>query len=134
MKRFTLHQFLRVTAARLFLLWLAWQAIAGGIRQMPRSRTTGQKVETVLQLDCGFLSLLTLWTSFHPQRWARPVQTAWSVSLAAASGLSSLVWGPPMPGIGLLFSAIALLVARIVRGALHLDRGINSFETKNLSG
>jgi hypothetical protein len=67
-----------------------------------------------VQLECGLLSLLTVVTCFRWRRWARPVRTAWSLSLTAAAGLSSLVWGPPMPRLGLLFAAVALLVARTI--------------------
>jgi len=110
---------LLLTGSLLLLVRLAWEAIAGGLRQLPRSRTVGQKVETVVQLECGLLSLLTVVTCFRWRRWAQPVRTAWSISLAAAAGLSSLVWGPRMPRLGLLFAAIALLVARTIIWALR---------------
>jgi hypothetical protein len=103
----------------LFLLWLAWQALSGGFRQITRSRTFGQKVETVAQLECGLLSLLVMLTCFWWRRWAALVRALWSISLATAAGLSSLVWGPPMPLIGVLFVAISLFVARAVTWALH---------------
>jgi hypothetical protein len=106
----------------LFLIWLAWQAFSGGFRQLARSRTIGQKVETLTQMECGLLSLLVVLTSFWGPRWAQPVQSAWSISLAAAAGLSSLVWGPPMPLIGVLFTALALLVSQAVRWALRTTR------------
>ena len=98
----------------LFLAWLAWEALSGGFRQLPRSRTLGQKVQTVTQLECGLLSLLVVLTCFRWRRWAPPVRTIWGISLATAAGLSSLVWGPSMPVIGVLFVAISLLVARAV--------------------
>ena len=103
----------------LFLLWLAWQALAGGFRQLPRSRTIGQKAETMTQIECGLLSLLVMLTCFWKRRWAQPVRTIWSISLSATAGLSSLVWGPPMPLVGALFTAAALFVARAVRWALR---------------
>ena len=100
--------------AALFLGWLAWQALSGAFRQIPRSRTPGQKAETILQTACGALSLLAALTTFWQRRPARPVRIAWGFSLAAAAGLSPLVWGPPMPLVGALFAAIALLVVRAV--------------------
>ncbi|MBE0699431.1 MAG: hypothetical protein IH586_21115 [Anaerolineaceae bacterium] len=103
----------------LFLSWLAWQALLGGFRQLPRSRTVGQKVETVAQFECGFLSLLVMLTCFRLRRWAQPVRTLWSIALGTAAGLSSLVWGPPMPFIGILFVAIALLISRAINWALR---------------
>lgn len=103
-----------LACAILSLLWLAWQALSGGFRQIARSRTVGQKVETVTQIECGLLSLLAVLTCFRWRRWAAPVRTLWGISLAAATGLSSLVWGPPMPHIAVLFVAIALLMWRAV--------------------
>ena len=89
-----------LACAILFLLWLAWQALSGGFRQLSRSRTVGQKVETLTQIECGLLSLLAVLTCFHWRRWAAPIRSLWGISLAAAAGLSALVWGPPMPLIG----------------------------------
>ena len=103
----------------LFLIWLAWQAISGGFGQVPRSRTVGQKVETLIQVESGTLSLLVVLTCFWQRRWAPLARTLWGFSLAAAAGLSSLVWGPPMPLIGLLFVGIALLAARAIQWALR---------------
>jgi hypothetical protein len=110
-----------LACAVLFLIWLAGQALLGGFRQLPRSRTVGQKVETVIQIVCGLLSLLVVLTCFWRRRWAPPVRIVWGISLATAAGLSSLVWGPPMPLIGLLFVAISLLVARAVIWATQND-------------
>jgi hypothetical protein len=104
-----------LAGAVLFLIWLAWKALSGGLRQLPRSRTAGQKVETLVQFECGFLSLLVIVTTFRWRHCARPVQAAWEISLAAAAGLSALVWGPPMPLVGVLFAGIGLFVARAVR-------------------
>ena len=107
----------------LFLIWLAWKALSGGFRQLPRSHTAGQKVETVLQLECGVLSLLVALTCFWRRpTWAPVVRTLWAISLASAAGLSSLVWGPPMPLIAVLFVAVALFVARAIQWALRTAR------------
>jgi hypothetical protein len=108
-----------LACALLFLIGLAWQALSGGFRQLPRSRTVGQKVETVTQLECGLLSLLVVLTCIWWRRWAPPLRTIWGITLATAAGFSSLVWGPPMPLIGVLFVAISLLVARAVIWALR---------------
>ena len=107
-----------MACALAFLGWLAWLAISGGVRQLSRSRTVGQKVETVTQMESGVLGLLVAATCFWQRRWAAPIRTAWGISLAAAAGLSSLVWGPPMPMIGFVFAVISLLLARTVRWAL----------------
>ena len=108
-----------LACAVLFLVWLAWQALSGGLRQFHRSRTVGQKVETVTQLESGLLSLLVVLTCFWRRRWAQPVRIIWSLTLAMTAGLSALVWGPPMPLIGALFAAITLLVSRAILWALH---------------
>jgi hypothetical protein len=103
----------------LFLIWLAWQTLSGGFRQLHRSRTVGQKVETVTQVESGILSLLVVLTCFWQRPLAPLVRTLWGISLTTAAGLSSLVWGPPMALIGVLFVAIALLTARAIKWALQ---------------
>ncbi len=108
-----------LACAVLFLIWLAWQALSGGLRQFHRARTVGQKVETVTQLESGLLSLLVVLTCFWRRRWAQPIRIIWSLTLAMTAGLSALVWGPPMPLIGALFVAIALLVSRAILWTLR---------------
>lgn len=98
----------------LFLLMLAWWAIAGGVRQLSHSITFGQQLETMVQLLNGVLSLLTIFTYFRWRKWAKSIRAAWAISLVLTAGLSSLVWGPPMPLISLLFAALALLVALVI--------------------
>lgn len=110
---------LLLAAASLALLAIAWGAIAGALGQIPASRTAGQRVETTVQLISGGLALMVLLTSFRLRRWSRPVRIAWAASLATAAGLSSLVWGPPLPGVALAFVALALLVAGAIVGALR---------------
>jgi hypothetical protein len=100
-----------LAVAALLLIVVAFMALAGGLQQIPRSRTLGQRVGTTVQLACGLLSVLSLLTVFRRRRWGRPVLTTWALSLATTAGLSSLVWGPPSPIVGLVFAAAALLVA-----------------------
>jgi quercetin dioxygenase-like cupin family protein len=99
--------------------------LSGGLRQITRSHTLGQQVETAVQLGCGLLSVLSLLTCFRWRRWAPPVRAAWVISLAAAAGLSSLVWGPPLLIVALAFAAGALLLAlgilRLLRIGLAED-------------
>ena len=103
----------------LFLLVLAWQAIAGGVRQLSRSSTVGQHTETVVQLAFGVFSLLVVVTSFWWRQWATVVRVAWAVTLVSTAGLSSLVWGPPMPLTALAFAVVALLLALVAIWALQ---------------
>src|ERR1019366_5099181 len=100
-----------LVCATLFLITLAWGTISGGLRQIPRSLSLGQRVETGAQLVCGLLSLLTVITCFWWRRWGPRVRVVWAVSLAATAGFSSLVWGPPDLFVGLAFAAVALLMA-----------------------
>jgi hypothetical protein len=95
----------------LLLLVVAWMTLSGGLRQLPRSDTLGQRLETTVQLACGLLSVLSALTCFWWRRWAPPVRTAWAISLATAAGLSSMVWGPPSLAVGLVFAAGGLLLA-----------------------
>ena len=108
--------------ATLVLLVVAWEALSGAVRQFPRSDTVGQKVETAVQLACGLLSLLSVLTTFVWRRSASRIHPAWAGSLAAAAGLSALVWGPPQPAVALSFAAGALLAAlgvmRLLRAGL----------------
>jgi hypothetical protein len=98
----------------LLLLVVAWFSISGGLDQIPRSQTIGQVVETIVQIACGFLSLLIAVTCFYWQRLRRPVRLAWLISLIATAGISSMVWGPPMLIVGVIFAALAFLVARAI--------------------
>lgn len=110
-RRATGRRLLLATAALLLLL-LALGAITGAIRQLPRAHTGWQKAETWIQLASGGLALLLVVDAFVQTRWSGPLRTAWTLSLVSAAGLSSLVWGPPLPVIALLFAAVALGVAR----------------------
>ena len=103
-----------LATATLLLLVVAWVALSGGLHQIPRSRTLGQQAETTAQLACGLLSLLTVLTSFRWRRWGPAIRAAWAISLTAVAGLSSLVWGPPALMVGLVFAAVALLVAAAI--------------------
>ncbi len=95
----------------LLLLVLAWGALSGGVRQIPLARTFGRQAQTVLQIAAGVLSVLVLITHAGRHTWRRHLRAAWAVSLALAAGLSSLVWGPPMPLLAVVFAAVALLLA-----------------------
>jgi peptidoglycan/LPS O-acetylase OafA/YrhL len=100
-----------LAGATLLLIVVAWLTLSGGLRQIPRSHTFGRRAETIVQLACGMLSVLSVLTCFWWRRWSRQVLTAWAAALAASAGLSSLVWGPPDPIVGLVFAAGALLLA-----------------------
>lgn len=103
-----------LACAALLLMVVAWVALSGGLRQLPRSHTLGQRVETAVQLACGLLSLLTALTRFVWRRTGPSLRAAWAIALATAAGLSSVVWGPPSLTVGLAFAAVALLLALAV--------------------
>ena len=100
-----------LVGALLVLAAVAGGTLIGALQQLPRAQTLGQRVETAIQLACALLSLLAVITCFWQRRWAPAIRAGWSVSLAITAGLSSLVWGPPMLGIMLLFAAATLLAA-----------------------
>ncbi len=95
----------------LIVLAIACGAFAGVREQFSRADTAGRQIETVIQMAGGLLGLLVVLTCFRGRRAARAVRVTWAASLAATAGLSSLVWGPPMLGIGLLFAGATLLIA-----------------------
>jgi hypothetical protein len=106
----------------LLLLIIAWMALSGGFNQLSRSLTISQKVETILQIICGVLSVLNAFTRFYWLDLHRPISIAWMFSLAFTAGMSSIVWGPPMPFIGVLFAAVALMAAVGINSLLNIGR------------
>lgn len=100
------------------LLVFAWGAIVQGLPGLFQGRTVGQRLETVLQLACGLLSVAVVVTRFRWRSASRPLRIAWTATLAGSAGLSALVWGPPMPKIAALFVGVALLLAWAVLWAL----------------
>lgn len=103
----------------LVLAAVAWGTLTGALQQLPRAQTLGQRIETAIQLVCACLSLLALVTCFWKRRWAPAVRAGWAASLPITAGLSALVWGPPLPGIALLFAAGTLLVALALNWVLR---------------
>jgi hypothetical protein len=111
----------------LFLLWLAWTGLSGGINQWPQSRTPGQIAQTITQLAYGPLALLSLVTTFWAHSWHRPILACWTVSLTLSAGLASVVWGGTSVLIGCLASAATLLIALATAWLLRVGaRGLTS--------
>jgi hypothetical protein len=106
----------------LLLIMIAWVSITGGMSQIPQSQTIGEKAETILQLACGLLSLVTAITCFTWTRIRRTIRIAWSISLALSAGMSSVVWGPPMISVGVVFAVAALFVSLIIIKLLQVGR------------
>lgn len=107
----------------LLLLVFAGGAIIGATRQVPRSRTPGQRIETVVQFVSGVLTLLLALTAVWRRRWASRVRLAWGISVAMVAGLSSVVWGPPMLLVTAVFLAGAVLASGLVVLALNVGLG-----------
>lgn len=107
----------------LLLLVLAWVTFSEGLNQIPLSRTIGQVVETIVQIACGLLSLLIAVTCFYWQKLRRPVRLTWLISLILTAGMSSVVWGPPMLMLGLVFAVLAFLVAQGIIWLLRVGSG-----------
>jgi hypothetical protein len=103
----------------LVLVALALGTLSGALSQLPRAHTLGQQAETAVQLASSLLSVLVVMTRFRARRWASGVRMAWAASLTVTAGLSAFVWGPPMPGIALVFAGAALLAALALIRALR---------------
>ena len=104
--------------AVLLLLGLAYTGIAGGIDQFDQSThseyTTGQIVQTVLQLAYGVLGLAVIAVWFWARRWSTPVFAAFILSLTLAGGLASVVWGRTSITIGVVSAVASLAVAWVI--------------------
>jgi hypothetical protein len=100
-----------LTIGILILIVMAGMLFVGALSQTSRSRTVGQIVETSIQITCGVLTLLSVYTCFYRKRLRNPIRTIWVITLMITAGMSSLVWGPPMLTVGLVFTAGALLIA-----------------------
>ena len=98
-------------AAVLLLLALTWLGVSGGIRQIPRSHTPGELIQSVAQLSYGVFSLLGVLTRFRPDRRGRLVLGCWVASMAVAGGFAPVVWGGATVGTGLLSGGAVVLVA-----------------------
>jgi hypothetical protein len=100
-----------LTIILLVLMVMAWVLFSGGLSQLSRSRTIGQITQTSIQITCGVLTLLIVFTCFYMKLLRRLIRTIWIVTLMITAGMSSFVWGPPMLLVGLVFAAGALLLA-----------------------
>jgi hypothetical protein len=108
------------------LLWLAWTGLSGGYNQISQSQTLGQKIQTFSQGAYGLLASMCVVTTFFGRKWGRAVQTGWVVSVTAAAGLASVVWGGTGVGIGVLSAGAALIIAVAIVWLLRVGaRGLS---------
>ena len=112
----------------LLLLWLAWTGLAGGARQLPQSETVGQIAQSVTQLAFGLFALLSLVTTFRGRRWNLLALAGWTISVALAAGLASVVWGGTSLAKGLLTGTAASLIGVAVAWLLRV--GARGLDTK----
>jgi hypothetical protein len=106
--------------AMVLLLVLAWTGISGGIHQLTTTATTGQTIQTALQLLYGALSVLSIVTVYWGRRWNRPVLACWTISLALAGGLGATEWGGASLRIGIVSGAAAGLVGAGIAWLLRI--------------
>jgi hypothetical protein len=106
--------------AMVLLLVLAWTGINGGIHQLSTTATTGQTIQTSLQLLYGALSVLSIVTVYWARRWNRPVLACWTISLALAGGLGATEWGGASLRIGIVSAAAAGLVGAGIAWLLRI--------------
>jgi hypothetical protein len=106
--------------AIVLLLVLAWTGINGGIHQLSTTATTGQTIQTALQLLYGALSVLSIVTVYWARRCNRPVLACWTISLALAGGLGATEWGGASLRIGIVSAAAAGLVGAGIAWLLRI--------------
>ena len=111
------RRLLSASAALALLALAVWMA-SGGVRDLARAKTIGQRLENAVQFVCALLSVATVVTRYRWHLLGRPVRIVWAIALAAMAGLSGLVWGPPMTLVALLFALAALLIAWVILRAL----------------
>ena len=98
--------------AVLCFLFMAWTGVKGGIEQFSNtSPTTGQQIQSALQLAFGVLAVASVVTWFWVRRWSRPVFVAWVVSLGLAGALAPVVWAQSSPLVGVVSGVASALVA-----------------------
>ena len=97
------------------LLLLAYTGIAGAISQYSESHTTGQWVQTTLQLVFGVFSVLAVIVAFRPSRWRRAVNVVFIASTTLAGGLAPIVWGEQGLAAGVASALVCLLIVWLVQ-------------------
>jgi hypothetical protein len=100
-----------LAVALLGLLALTWTGVSGGVSQLNQPTTTGQTIQSALQIAYGFLSLVSAGTVFRGRRWNLPALWCWAVCISLAAGLATVVWGETSLGTGFAAGAATLLVA-----------------------
>lgn len=113
-----------LVVALLLLAGLGWTGISGGLRQIPESRTFGQRVQSLSQLAYGLLSVLAVLTSVWRRRWRPLILACWTVCVTLAGGFASVVWGGTTLLVGVASGAAALLVALAIIWLLRVGSAV----------
>jgi hypothetical protein len=96
------------------LLYLTWNGLAGGVRQLSEAHSLGQRLQTGAQIGYGLLSFAAVVSVFWARRWNLAVLACWSVCVTAAAGLAPVAWGGTGLLTGLIAGAATLAIAVLV--------------------
>ena len=108
------------------MLGLAWTGITGGLEQLPGAHSSGQKIQSALQLAYGALSIPCIATLFWVRTWNRPLLLCWTVALALAGGLGATVWGETSVPVGALAGVSAGLIGAGIAWLLRFGAGLST--------
>lgn len=109
--------------AIVLLSLLAWTGIHGAIDQLSSIHTTGQTIQTALQLVYGVFAVLSIVTVFWAQRWNPAILVCWTIALAFAGGLGATAWGGTSALIGIISGLAAGLVGAGIAWLLRYGAG-----------
>jgi hypothetical protein len=98
----------------LFTAFLAYNGLVGGVQQFSESHSTGQWIQTVLQLALGTLSVLSLIVTFRFLHWRRLVYPGFALSAGLAGGFAPVVWGDQGLLIGLVSGVASLFIGLVI--------------------
>ncbi len=98
----------------LVLLWVAWDGLNNGIRQIPRIESSGQIAQTVFQVGYGLTALLLLYSTFLAKDWSRVIMFLWILCVTSAMGLAPVVWGGAVWTSGVQIGLIGLIISLVV--------------------
>ncbi|HET9707958.1 MAG TPA: hypothetical protein VFP39_06620 [Gemmatimonadales bacterium] len=112
-----------LVVAIVLLLLLAWTGIRGALDQRSGIHTTGQTIQTAVQLVYGVLSLLSVVTVFWARRWNPAMLVCWAFALAFAGGLGATAWGGASALVGVIAGLAAGLIGAGIASVLRYGAG-----------
>lgn len=111
------------TIAIVLLLVLGGTGISGGVSQLSTVKTAGQTIQTVFQFVYAAFALLSVGTTFRARRWNRAMLVCWTIALALAGGIASVVWGEASLLVGVVSGIAAGLVGAGIAWLLRFGAG-----------